>query len=116
MKEKAKKNEITVFNKISHNFRELHVDGAYGGLTPKNLLNINFYAERFPIPKSIIHDLSNRTITDSSDSKVGIIREFEFGIYVDLHVAKQLSEFLLNKISEFEQITKQKTDADSNSK
>lgn len=115
MKEKIIETEITVYNKISHNFRELHVDGAYGGLTPKGLININFYAERFPIPKSIVHNLLDKTSIDSEDSKVGLIREFEFGIYMDLNVAKQISDFLLNKISEFEQITKSKTDADSNS-
>lgn len=119
MEKKKKENEITVYNKISHNFRELHVDGAYGGLTPKGLININFYAERFPIPKSIIHNLLDRTTQDSEDSedsKEGIIREFEFGIYMDLNVAKQISDFLLNKITEFEELkNKTKTDADTNS-
>lgn len=109
-------NEIIVHNKISHNFRELHVDGAYGGLTPKGLININFYAERFPIPKSVTHNLLDNTSLDSEDSKQGLIREFEFGIYMDLNVAKQISDFLLNKISEFEQLTKSKPDADNNSK
>lgn len=116
MKEKLKENEIKVFNKISHNFRELHVDGAFGGLTPKGLLNINFYAERFPIPKSITLNLSDKSTIDSDDSKSGIIREFEFGVYMDLNVAKQISDFLINKISEFDQLTQLKGDADNNDK
>ena len=48
----ADKKTITIHNKISSDFREIHVDGAYGGLTPRGLINLNFYAERAPIPKS----------------------------------------------------------------
>lgn len=95
---------ITFHNKISNNFKQLHVDGAYGGLTPKGLINLNFYAERFPIPKSIILDVTANTTTKSSDSVRGIIREYEVGVYMDLEVAQQIADFLLKRIEEFKKI------------
>ena len=105
-------NTFTVHNKISSNFRELHVDGAYGGITPRGLINLNFYAEKFPIPKSsnfkiIPGSNSVETIENSSESNSGIIREYEIGVYLDINVAKNIVEFLKNKISELEQLNEQ---------
>ena len=46
MEEKQTDNQIIFYNKISPNFKEIHVDGAFGGVTPKGDMNLNFYAER----------------------------------------------------------------------
>ena len=42
---------IEFHNKVNENFREVHVDGAHGGVTPRGFINANFYSERFPVPK-----------------------------------------------------------------
>lgn len=96
--------KITVHNKISENFRQTHVDGAYGGLTPRGLLNLNFFAERSPIPKSqdlevIDNARVGNVISNSPDSKIGIIREFHHGIYMDLNVAKEIVKLLSTQIA-----------------
>jgi hypothetical protein len=41
------------FVKSSH-FRVIHPDGAFGGTTPRLQLFIDFYTERFPIPKVLV--------------------------------------------------------------
>lgn len=97
---------VTVHNKISNSFRELHVDGAYGGITPKGLCNINFYAERLAIPKASdfkIEDNKLVKVSDSVDSKKGIIREFETGVYMTLETAKELHKWLGDQILFFEE-------------
>ncbi len=105
---KTDKNEhtsVTIYNKISNNFRELHIDGAYGGITPKGQFNINFYAERLSIPKSTIYNIKENNfikISDSEDSKNGIIREFETGIYMTVETAKEIYEWLGEQISNLE--------------
>ena len=97
---------IAFHNKISPAFQQVHVDGAIGGVTPRGKININFFAERFPIPKSAVFEVEANTlgkkIADSEDSKVGIIREYHFGVYMDLDTAKSLSNWLVSKIGEFE--------------
>ena len=101
-----KENSLEFHNKISSNFRELHVDGAYGGITPRGFINLNFFAERFPIPKSSTYALVNQQLSekieDSADSKTGLVREYEFGIYFDLATATELHNFLGEKIKELE--------------
>lgn len=97
---------VTIHNKISNSFRELHVDGAYGGITPKGLCNINFYAERLAIPKASdfnVEDDKLVKISDSADSKNGIIREFETGVYMTLETAKELHKWLGDQIIFFEE-------------
>lgn len=101
---KKPKKKVTFHNKLSASFREIHVDGAFGGITPSGYINLNFYAERFPIPKSTEYSLKddntiNEKINDSEDSKDGIIREYEFGIYCDLKTAVNIKKFLDERIS-----------------
>ncbi len=107
------KGKITVHNKISACYRELHVDGAFGGVTPRGFINLSFYAERQPIPKSTDIEITDEgllgeAVVNSKDSKQGILREFEFGIYMDVHTAKSVLEFLKTKIEDLEQIVNTK--------
>lgn len=100
-----KAKSVTVYNKISNSFRELHIDGAYGGVTPKGLFNINFYAERLAIPKSTEFEIVNNKLSkigDSADSKKGIIREFEAGVYMTIETAKELHKWLGDNIEKNE--------------
>lgn len=111
LKKVKKPSTITFHNKISSSFREIHADGIYGGLTPRGLINLNFFAERFPIPKSTEFNLIDNKkvgekLEDSIDSKIGIIREYEVGVYMQIEIAKNLSKFLQDKIKEFEEMDK----------
>lgn len=103
---KSTQRTVTFHNKISQNFREIHVDGAFGSITPPGFVNLNFYAERLPIPKStdyIVNDNSlGEKLNDSQDSKTGVVREYEFGIYCDLKTAINIRNFLTERISELE--------------
>jgi hypothetical protein len=110
-KEQAKTGKITFHNKVSDNYRQIHVDGAFGGISPRGLIALSFYAERFPIPKATDFELNEQGIVgakiqDSPDSKNGIIREFEIGIYMDITATKELHTFLGQKIEEFEKLSK----------
>lgn len=104
--------KVTIHNKLSASFREIHVDGAYGGFTPRGLFNLNFFAERAPIPKSAEFELKpDNTLsisgTPSNDSKTGILREYEFGIYMDINVAKTMVELMQKAIGEYENLIAQ---------
>lgn len=100
--------QITIHNKISDSFRQIHADGAFVNITPNSYLNLCFYAERFPIPKSsefeiINHSQINKKLSDSNDSKTGVIREYEFGMYIDVETAKGLKEVLEQAIKHMEE-------------
>lgn len=86
-------------------YRTVYCDGAFGGVTPVNQVNLIFYATRAAIPKSIKYaiDDENRLKDEfeiSSDSKAGIVREIEFGVYMNRQTAKEVYEFLKNIFDE----------------
>lgn len=91
----------------SNQFRVIHPDGAFGGTTPRLQLFIDFYTERFPIPKVLVLETSSNgtpgnEVMAERESKEGIIRESEIGIVLDLPVAKVFAEWLNEKIVELE--------------
>ena len=91
----------------SNLFRVVHVDGAIGGTTPRLELFINFYSERFPIPRVLTYEMSPegapaREIIEDRESKEGIIRESEVGLILDLAVATSLLQWLGEKVTELE--------------
>lgn len=95
---------VTIFNKIQNNYREIHIDGAFGGITPQGLINVSFFAERSPIPKSAKFNVTpqgtvGNQISISEDSKQGIVREFEFGVYMAPHVAVAVIAFLQGQLT-----------------
>jgi hypothetical protein len=110
---KKEKEILTIHNKISPSYRELYIDGAYGGVTPRGHISLSFFAERFPIPKSTDFEIdvtksSMTKISDSNDSKTGVLREYEIGIYMTLESAKSLSDMLQKKVLELEELQSKK--------
>ena len=98
---------VTIHNKISHSFRSIHVDGAFGGITPQGIINVSFFCERGPIPKSSEYEVLEggklgKLIQNAPESKTGILREFEMGVYMSVPVAKALIALLSTKIFDLE--------------
>lgn len=104
---KKSKESITIHNIKGTNHRQIHVDGASASVTPGGFVNVNFYSERNVIPKSTTFELNeNGTLGDvishSDDSKKGFIREFDFGVFMDVNTCKGIIELLERKIKELE--------------
>ena len=101
----------------SNLFRVIHADGAFGGLTPRLGIFINFYSERPPIPKVLVHRVSETSgvlgeeIREKRESKTGIVRESEVGVCVDVEVAKSLVVWLQDKIHAIEDARRTMEDA-----
>ena len=101
---------IEIHNVKNDGFRQVHVDGAQGGITPNGFLNLNFYGQRGVIPTSSVFSISDEgdlgeLLGNGDDSKNGIIREFEFGVYMDVNTCKSLKIFLEQKIEEFKELS-----------
>jgi uncharacterized alpha/beta hydrolase family protein len=94
-----KKPSVNIFYEKNPLYRTIHTDGLIGGITPKNVVNLNFYSTRNAIPKSVTHLINSSGKlegkgTRSEDSKVGIIREIEMGIYMNKETAEEIYEVL----------------------
>lgn len=106
MEDLNKKPSINIYYEKNPSYRTIYTDGVIGGFTPDNTsININFYATRHAIPKYRKHSINpdgsiNQNGVPSEDSKSGMIREIELGIYMKTETAESIYEFLkkiLNK-------------------
>ncbi len=104
-------NKVTFHNKINPQYREIHADGAHGGITSRGFINLSFYAERYPIPKStdVIFDEKGDVAgrVNDPDSKEGFLREYEMGVYMDVNTAQEIVTFLQQKINELRALMQQ---------
>lgn len=96
--------EDITFHFIKSNFfRVVHVDGAWGGITPQAKIHVDFYSERQPIPRSITSTVTDgrigQEVRDSRESKEGIIREVEVGLVMDVAVAEQVIIWLQDRVT-----------------
>ncbi len=109
-KKKAKKKsnvrtDIELHYIKTASYRTYHVDGAFGGLTPRGNIYCDFFVERAPTPQSMVHkitrdgqlgDEKNRT------GKDGLVRQIECGISLDIKAAINLKTWLDEKIEEYQ--------------
>lgn len=96
----------------SNYFRVIHVDGAWGSVTPSgNNIQMVVYSHRMPIPQTMVHPIVEGKMGDASPSeqvgKSGIVREMESALILDLDVAQALYKWLGTKIEQLQKIKKE---------
>jgi len=89
----------------SNFFRVVHVDGAFGGVSPgTGTINMAVYSERAPIPKSITHAVVDGIVGAENLSKrsalTGIFREVETDLVMSMEVAVVIRDWLDARIKE----------------
>lgn len=110
MKEKKPKSIKFIYNKTP-NYRTYTVGGIVGGLTPKGKLFIDLFNEKRALPDSVIHELSEEGLLGKEiERKVndGVIREIDCGIYLDIDVAVVISDWLNERIKEFNNLARKR--------
>lgn len=98
-KSKPSKQEIAIHYQKNPFYRTIYADGLIGGKTLANAYSFSFYATRNPIPKILVHDVDQDGTIEpigksSEDSKIGIIREIEIGIYMNETTARDIYVYL----------------------
>lgn len=91
-------------------FRNIHLDGVYGGITPKGNIHMAVYNERFAIPKKMVYRVaSDGSLGDEIIEKreqLDVVRELEANILLDLNTAKYLIGWLQNQVDAVEGLSK----------
>jgi len=93
----------------SNEFREIACDGVMGGPTPRGSLWLAFFTERFPLPRIMRHHLQpaaspGEVFIDKDvpgqpvEGRHGLVRNIEFGVYMNIETATQLHEWLGQQI------------------
>jgi len=109
----AEKKEITIHNLKSKQYREVFADGASLGITPSGYFHLNFFAQRNAIPKGMVFEVTEEGEMGQlksllPDSKSGIVRQHEIGLYLDLKTCESLRDLLDQKIEEYRKIVDNK--------
>jgi hypothetical protein len=95
-----------VFHYIkTSNYRSYHVDGFYGGLTPKGNLYAELFIERKATPQKEIYKIKANKFgptPDEKEGKEGFIREIEAGLVMDYQTMLALKKWLDERIIEYQ--------------
>ncbi len=90
----------------SNNFRVVHGDGVFGGVTPSSYITMGFYSERGSIPQKVTHEINSEGGLGRElerTGKSGVAREIEVEVVVDLPTARGLVDWLGEHVSKLEQ-------------
>lgn len=97
----------------SNFFRVIHVDGAWGGISPNGrYIQMAVYSERVPIPQKQVQPVIDghalgQPIASEGITKQGVVREIESVLTFDLVVARAIQEWLGQKIELLEKVESQ---------
>jgi hypothetical protein len=85
-------------------FRTTQIHGVYGGFNLRGQLNLNFYVETLELQKmSKSQILGNRLGPEKFELIDPIsVRELQFGINLDLSLAKEIVNWMNRHISDYE--------------
>lgn len=94
--------------------RVIHVDGAFGAVTPHGLVSVSLFSERFPIPveetHSLIGDGSLKAEAENVKGKTGIVREIDVTAILSPDIARRIADWLINRANDAERLAKQVQD------
>lgn len=98
--------EVTFHFIKSHLFRDIHVDGAFGGVAPSGRsIQMALYTERNPIPQKVVHSTNEIAqlgpeVRAKRESREGFVRDVEVNLVMDLRSAMSVRDWLSDKIEQ----------------
>lgn len=104
----SSKNVKFIFRKAD-DYKLYYSNGAYGGLTPHGDIVCNFFFEYPSLPDVETADfVEGKVVPNETESKeLEIIRELQTGIIITPIEAKNLALWLLQKVKEYEEISRE---------
>jgi hypothetical protein len=102
--------KITYEYRHANDYRPEVVNGIWGGLSPRGLIEMNFFTEHKDLPIRTTHSLSEdgklEGTAETRDPSVDVlIRVFKQGIVVDLSTAESIYNWLGEKIKVLKKVT-----------
>lgn len=98
-------NELTIHYVKTPAYRSYHVDGIFGGLTPRGKIYCELFIDRNPTPKTAVHTLSKEGYLSGTPKETtgldGVVREVECGMIFDIETATTFKNWLDDKINQY---------------
>ena len=94
----------------SPQYRTIHCDGAYGGISPRGYISVTFYNERAVIPRILSREVLNIDEAGSAslgpdqieESLEGIMRQLEATIVMDINASRDFYTWFGDKVADLE--------------
>lgn len=92
--------EVNFKYKFAEDYNPIYSNGAYGGVSPRGEIVINFYLERNPIPHTETVEINSKgefvgkPKLDPENHDKNVIRYVSTGIIMNLESAKALHQWL----------------------
>lgn len=98
------KKQITITNQLAEGFRIFAAEGAFGGIKPSQMFQINFYIEYPNIPIDITHELTTEgKLGDQIDQKLeggDFVRELQCAVQMTIQQAEALARWILTTVEQ----------------
>jgi len=101
--------KVNVNYKYPEDYHPKYVNGAYGGVTARDEIIINFFLERFELPEQETHDVNlGKTIKVQKREGIEktVVRDISSGVILKYDVAKEIHRWFGELIKSIEQKTK----------
>jgi len=96
---------VDIYYTKSPTYRTYHLDGIFGGLTPKGIF-VDIFTEHISPPSKIVHQIKeDGKIGDEIgriNNEPGLLREYQCGIAINIENAISIRNWLDTKIDEYE--------------
>lgn len=97
--------EVTFEYIKSTQFRVIHADGAIGSVSPNGNLNMTFFSERPPIPRTLVHELNDdgtlgSNIPEQTVTRKGVVREMDVNVVMNVAAVTSLIDWLKDRQKE----------------
>lgn len=84
----------------SSGHRVVFADGAFGGVSPRGLIHMALFSERFPLPDVVVHEVvKGERLGDETRREVrgDIVRDVEVSVLMKPDTAVSLAKWLIGK-------------------
>jgi hypothetical protein len=108
---KQKKKTLTFRYIIPDDLRDYYINGAHGGVTPRNEISMHLYSERIPIPLSVTYNITkDHNLSEDKKPEYGadVIRLVQSSVVMDVSTAIAIRDWLDDKIKFIEKAEEKK--------
>ncbi len=104
----APRETATVFFAEAEDYRIVHADGIWGGVTPQLDVYMQFYTEFKEPPESVTYSIDGQRLKeDSRTGREALVRQLQVGIMINVRTARALQAWLGDKIREADRATQE---------
>ncbi len=93
----------------TNQFKDVHVDGVFGGVSPSGFIQMAVFTERVPIPQTIVHRIKEdgslaEEVVQERVGRSGIVRDVDVNLIFNAQTARLLIEWLKSRVKQAEEL------------